>query len=409
MKILHTADWHLGHLFFGIDRQLEQQQFLHWLTNTLLQQHVDVLLISGDVFDVPNPSNMAIKMFYEFLKNAQNNIPELQIIITAGNHDSAYGLERPIPLINENKIKIIGALRKNTDGTVNYNDVIIPIKNAKGTIELYCMAIPFIRRGDYQNNIINYIEGVHTVYNDCYTAALQISNGKQGIIAMGHLHTAGTSQNDEGDTEKNIIIGGQEKVAATCFNNNIIYTALGHIHIHQKIAGKDNIRYSGSPLPMSFAEYNYKHVVLLLNISDATLQSVTPIEVPTFIQLHKLSKQAVTIDTALQLIAALPPKSAIEPKPYLEIKILEDVPILALNKQLNDALQDKNVILASVKKAKVNANTNTAVAQLVELNTIKPEDILDQLYKQEYNVPLPQNLLDLFAEIYIETQTQSIQ
>ncbi|PZR28673.1 MAG: hypothetical protein DI535_05930 [Citrobacter freundii] len=83
MRILHTADWHIGHLFYEYDRTHEHQQFLYWLLQTLASEHIDVLLISGDVFDLSNPSASAIKMFYSFLNQAMKANPGLQIIATA--------------------------------------------------------------------------------------------------------------------------------------------------------------------------------------------------------------------------------------------------------------------------------------------------------------------------------------
>src|SRR5690606_39843284 len=92
MNILHTADWHLGQLFHEYDRTYEHQQFLDWLVHRLQREDVDVLLISGDVFDLSNPAAATIRQFYTFLNQASKACPNLQIIITAGNHDSASRL-----------------------------------------------------------------------------------------------------------------------------------------------------------------------------------------------------------------------------------------------------------------------------------------------------------------------------
>ncbi len=75
MKILHTADWHIGQLFHEYDRMMEHQQFLNWLVETLQKEQIDVLLISGDVFDLSNPSAASIRMFYTFLNQAINTNP----------------------------------------------------------------------------------------------------------------------------------------------------------------------------------------------------------------------------------------------------------------------------------------------------------------------------------------------
>jgi len=108
MVLLHTADWHIGQLFHEYDHTYEHQQFLNWLLERLVSEHIDVLLISGDVFDLSNPSAASIKMFYRFLNQSVKGNPDLQIIITAGNHDSAARLESPKPLLESSNIHVSG-------------------------------------------------------------------------------------------------------------------------------------------------------------------------------------------------------------------------------------------------------------------------------------------------------------
>jgi len=149
MKILHTADWHVGQLFHEYDRTYEHNNFLNWLVETLQNEKVDVLQISGDVFDLSNPSAASIKLFYTFLNRAVKANPELQIIITAGNHDSASRLESPKPLLESSNIHIIGLVEKNEDGNTDYDKLSIPLKDNVGEIKAWCLAIPFLRLGDY--------------------------------------------------------------------------------------------------------------------------------------------------------------------------------------------------------------------------------------------------------------------
>lgn len=88
MKVLHTADWHIGQLFHAYDRTFEHQQFLQWLVGIIVGESVDALLIAGDIFDLSNPSAASVRLFYTFLNQATKANPDLQIIVTAGNHDS---------------------------------------------------------------------------------------------------------------------------------------------------------------------------------------------------------------------------------------------------------------------------------------------------------------------------------
>ena len=118
LKIIHTADWHLGQTFFGYDRDEEHEAFLSWLIDILTLRQTDVLLIAGDVFDVANPSAAAQRRFFRFLREANRRNPQLQIVIIAGNHDSAARLEAPIPLLEELNTSIVGAVPR-TDPNVS--------------------------------------------------------------------------------------------------------------------------------------------------------------------------------------------------------------------------------------------------------------------------------------------------
>ena len=111
MKILHTADWHLGQTFYEYDRREEHLHFLEWLKQQIRQHEIDVLLIAGDVFDSPNPSAESQRMYYRFLREVTSENPSLQIIIIAGNHDSAARLEAPNPLLEDMNVTVRGVVR----------------------------------------------------------------------------------------------------------------------------------------------------------------------------------------------------------------------------------------------------------------------------------------------------------
>jgi exonuclease SbcD len=112
LKILHTADWHIGLLIHEYDRIYEHQQFLNWLLGKLINEHIYVFLINGDVFDLSNPSAASVKMSYSFLNQTVKANYDLQIIINAQNNDSASRLECPKTLFGSSNIHIIGLVEK---------------------------------------------------------------------------------------------------------------------------------------------------------------------------------------------------------------------------------------------------------------------------------------------------------
>ena len=172
LKLIHTADWHLGQTFFGYDREAEHEAFLGFLTNLLVERETDVLLIAGDVFDVTNPSAGAQRRFYRFLREANRLNPGLQIVIIAGNHDSAIRLEAPNPLLEELNTSIVGIVGRTDSGEIDLASLVVPLRNRAGEREALCLAVPFLRQGDYpaapEGELDSYVAGIGRMYRRLY-------------------------------------------------------------------------------------------------------------------------------------------------------------------------------------------------------------------------------------------------
>lgn len=400
MKILHTADWHLGQLFHEYDRTFEHQQFLNWLLETIKTEEIEVLLVSGDVFDISNPSAASIRMFYSFLQKATQENPLLQIVITAGNHDSASRLEAPKPLLESSNIHIIGTIDKNTDGRINYEKLTIPLRNKAGEIQTWCLAIPFLRTGDYPpvaEASNPYAEGVAKLYKEAFAFANGNKKHNQNIIAMGHLHTQKAVTTDMDKSER-LIMGGVECVAADAFDPEIKYVALGHIHKAQKIGGKDHIRYSGSPLPMSFSERNYKHQVVIFNLEDE-ITDLKMLEIPVTIPLLQIPSKPAVFEEVIAQLFALQDKNDQESAPYLEVQVLLEEPEPGLRHKIETALIGKNVRLARIQPHyPQKKQDSTAFIGQELLSELQPIDVFSKSYQAKYASEVPEHLMKLFEQ-----------
>ncbi len=405
MKILHTADWHIGQFFHEYDRTYEHQQFLNWLLEILINEHIDILLISGDVFDLSNPSAASIKMFYSFLNRAVKANSDLQIIITAGNHDSPARLESPKPLLESSNIHIIGLIEKDENGRIDYSKIMIPLKGNDGHIKAWCIAAPFLRMGDYPliTNCDNpYSEGVAAFYKEAFEYADSKRQVDQAIIVMGHLHTQQATVSDIDKMER-LIMGGVECISASAFHESISYVALGHIHKAQRIGGKEHIRYCGSPLPMSFSETNYKHQVIVFDLVDEKIESFIAIEIPVavpLIQVPTIHSPLVEVLASLQQLT--PWERDYDTAPYLEVRVIVDGPEPAIRHKVETALAGKNIRLAKIdvryKTVSTDPEKNTA-ADRTELNELKPLDVLHKVYQSKYNTSIPEDLEKLFQQV----------
>ena len=264
MKILATSDWHLGNLFHGNDRLPEHKHFLKWLLEQIAEQKPDALLIAGDIFDNGNPSAAAQTVYYEFLADATQLCPNMQVIITAGNHDSASRLEAPRPLLTRYHVEIRGNVRKiwqQSNWLYSFDDLIIPVTNEQGE-EVIILAVPFLRSDVVQNT--SYSQGVNDFLRELTAEARKKHPGRKCIM-MAHMYAKGSDIAKKDASEK-IVIGGQEEVDLEGWNDHPDYMTCGHIHKRQHIWNTDWARYTGSILPMSFAEKDYIHGIDLITI-----------------------------------------------------------------------------------------------------------------------------------------------
>ena len=284
MKILTTSDWHLGNLFHGNDRLPEHRHFLSWLLSQITQYHPDALLIAGDIFDNGNPSAAAQGAYYEFLADATQACPDMTIVITAGNHDSSNRLEAPRPLLERYHVEIRGNVRRtwvasdDANGTpghwhTDYDDLIIPLRSSNGD-DAVVLAVPYLRSDVVADE--NYSHGVNRFLRELTARARKLYPSLPTIM-MAHLYASGTDIAKDDASEK-IIIGGQEEVCIESWKDHPDYMTCGHIHKRQHIWGTNWARYTGSALPMSFAEKDYRHGVDLVTINGSHCAEVEFLE-----------------------------------------------------------------------------------------------------------------------------------
>ncbi len=276
MKILTTSDWHLGNLFHGNDRLAEHTHFLRWLLTQIEEHQPDALLIAGDVFDNGNPSAAAQSAYYEFLADATQKCKQMQVIITAGNHDSASRLEAPRPLLTRHRVEVRGSINRKwtTDGEggnwqIDFDDLMIPIIGRDGDSAIV-LAVPYLRSDIVQN--ASYSKGVNDFIRTL-TAKAREKHPDIPLVMMAHMYAKGADIAKTDASEK-IIIGGQEEVNMEGWTDHPDYMTCGHIHKRQHIWNTDWARYTGSVLPMSFAEKDYTHGVDLVTLSKGVKPKV---------------------------------------------------------------------------------------------------------------------------------------
>lgn len=400
MKILHTADWHIGQYFFGYDRKEEHIFFFDWLKKTIKEQQVDVLLVAGDIFDSPNPSAESQKIYYRFLREVTVDNPNLQIVIIAGNHDSAGRLEAPNPLLEEMNVYIRGLIRKTEDGEIDYQQLFVPLSK-DGEVKAWCIAVPYLRQGDYPN-AENYSKGVSALYDQLYSELQQVKEKHLPVVVMGHLQATG-SEISENDRSERTIIGGLECISPEVFDKkDIVYTALGHLHKAQRVSGRENVRYAGSPLPMSFSEKHYKQGANLIEIENNQLKNIERVDFEPLARLISLPKEPKPLAEVLEEIKALPDGEITKASPYLELKVLLTEPEPSMRNQIEDALLGKAVRLASAVPFRVKSDRESKMITYEELKTINPMEMADDVFLSRYGSEMPDKMKSLLQTVIHE-------
>jgi exonuclease SbcD len=315
MRILHTSDWHIGRNLYGRKRHEEFEAFLTWLSDLIINKKVDILLVAGDIFDNTTPSNRAQEVYYKFLNRVAASKCR-HIVIIGGNHDSPSFLNAPKEVLQFLNIHVIGAALKNPAHEV------LVLKDNDQKAELIVLAVPYLRDRDIRsvepgesvrNKEDKLIKGINSHYKAVCKIAEEKNNelmkSKDGIkvpvIAMGHLFTAG-GKLIEGDGVRDLYIGSLARIRADIFSDSIDYVALGHLHVAQKVAGLDNIRYSGSPIPMGFGEALQKKKILIVEFSTINSSDllVKEVEVPKFQNLVQIKGDLNQIIEKIEKIKA---------------------------------------------------------------------------------------------------------
>ncbi|CAM2981236.1 metallophosphoesterase family protein [Flavobacterium frigoris] len=310
MKVLHTADWHLGKKLDHFSRLEEQKIVMNEICEIADSQNADVVIVAGDLFDTFNPPVEAIDLLYKTLKRLTNN-GKRPVIAIAGNHDSPDRIDSPNPLARECGILFVG----NPDVTIPT----ITIENGfeitqseNGFIEIQLPQYDFpirIITTPYANEMRlktylgaeNKEQQLNQLLQDSWAALADKYCDTKGVnILTTHLYMLkrGGEILEEPDGEKPLRIGNADIVYTDCIPQQIQYTALGHLHRFQNVGGHSSPAvYSSSPLSYSFSEAGQEKKVVLIEVQPNEAVKFTGIPLQSGRVLHR--KRFENIDEAV--------------------------------------------------------------------------------------------------------------
>ena len=386
VRFLHTSDWHLGQFFYNHSRHYEHQQFLAWLLLQIQEKQPNALLIAGDIFDVINPASAAQKQLYQFLADVHQLAPHMQTLMIAGNHDSGYRIEQVEPLLEKYNAKTVGVVHKNNQQQLDLDRLLLPIYDEQQKIVAWCLALPFLRAAEItgvNEQSSNSQSAIAYLHQQLIAEAKSRKTDDQALILMSHAHMQG---GETSDSERPIIIGNEEALSTALFDEVIDYVALGHLHKPQKV-GQAHIRYSGSPIPLSFSEINYKHQVVEVTIDpnqkDESRLQFNPIAIPRSVQLHKIKGELNAVFEQLKALASGVIKP-IDQREYVDIEYHTATPPQAnLRQQFEDALPKDRYRLVRISRYYLKSEQAEQQATQMSLEPPTPEKLFQQIWQKQ--------------------------
>jgi len=265
VRLLHTSDWHLGRTFHRVDLLGAQRTFLAWLLERAVADEVDVVVVSGDIFDRAVPNVEAVSLAsWALAEFARAGIP---VVLISGNHDSATRLGFAAELMQYSGIHL---------RTQHYDcDKPITLRDSAGPVHIF--AIPYL-----DPDVVHRDFDTGRSHTEVLSSAMSriraflVDNPGRSIVSAHAFITGGATS----DSERDIRVGGVGDAPAAIFDG-VDYVALGHLHGAQAISGSTaTIRYSGSPMAFSFSEINHRTSVTLVDIDDSGFIDVTLIPTP---------------------------------------------------------------------------------------------------------------------------------
>jgi exonuclease SbcD len=401
LRLLHTADWHLGQSLHGIERTFEHERLLAWLLDAVEREGVDAVLVAGDVFDAANPPTEAQALWYRFLVEGWRRVPHLQVVVTGGNHDSAARLDATDPFLRAmERLHVLGGVTRR-DGAPDLDRLVVPLRDRAGRVAAQVAAVPFLRAAETGAGTEEAVaEGTRRFFGAVLERARARRAPDQALLAMGHLHLVGAQISEL--SERRLVVGNLSAVSHDLFPADVAYAALGHLHLAQPVGGREEVRYSGSLLPLSLKERAYEHGVVLVDLDGPRAASIRTLPLPRFVELPRVpADDAGPLEEVLAELRRLPlrgpgPDAA---RPLLEVCVRVERPEPSLRQQVEEALAGKEARLARLGVETGGTALALGDVEARPLAELRPEQVFLRKWEKDFGGEPPGDVLAAFHEL----------
>ncbi|WP_371325357.1 exonuclease subunit SbcD [Dechloromonas sp. ZY10] len=397
MRLLHTSDWHFGQHFMGKSRQAEHAALIDWLLQQVDAEQIDAVIIAGDIFDTGTPPSYARELYHRLALGLAD--AGVGLLLLGGNHDSPAVLSESRELLERLGVITLPALTSGEDPNV----AVKVLRQRDGQPGCVVCALPYIRPRDVlssqagqsaESKQESLQQAIAARYATVHAAARQKAEQLAAaigrplpLVATGHLTTVGASRSE---SVREIYVGSLDAFPTAAFPP-VAYIALGHIHRPQRVGGLEHIRYSGSPLPLSFDEAGQQKEMLCVDLDAGGLRQVWPLAVPRFQPLQALRCSLAELPTALATAVgqadatgrlALPGP----PPLWLEIAISGESGLADLPARVQAACAEWPVEVLRIRRLRETSSGIERMAQET-LEELSPDEVLKRRLAQEELAP----------------------
>lgn len=398
LRIFHSADWHIGKGLGNIDRTDDFRVFFKDLLAMIAERQPDVLLISGDVFDTSMPANSAQRLYYDFMRSLEGTSVRATIV-TAGNHDSQRFLEAPRALLETLHCYVAG-------DTVESQTFVL---RDDGVPYLAVAAVPYLREGDVRRGTMDdtdtdraqrFEAGVRAHYDAVHSLLMdELKGARVPLVAMGHLFVTGSKMKPNSDpveSDGSVYVGTLRNVTADAFGDTWDYVALGHIHHGQEVKAKVPMRYSGSPVALSYSHMTYHHHIVEVTFDGTGAMRVE--ELPVKQPRHFVQVKG-TLD---ELKAGIDQAGATYVMPFVEATLTSDECLPDLSNELTTYGETHGVIVTAVRNEALAARYAQINEEAPDLSDLTPDAVFKAYLRENFDEEVAQARFDLFADLFHE-------
>lgn len=375
MRLLHTADWHLGRVFYGASLIEDQAHALEGFCSLAAETRPDAIVIAGDVYDRSLPPGEAVQLLDETLTRLVTEVGA-PVVVIAGNHDSPARLAFGSRLLARGGLHVVGPVEPDPAG--------ILVSTPAGPVRVWALphADPPEVACALDEDCVRGHEAAMAAMVGRIRAATR--DGERSIVAAHAFVTGGSAS----ESERPLSVGGTAQVGASLFEG-FEYVALGHLHRPQSLAG-GRLRYAGSLLKYSFDEHDHRKSVTLVEITDAAAPTVEEFELPVRRDVRKISGR-------LRDLLEHPPPGRRDD--YLWVDLLDELPVPSPLERLRAIFP--NVMYAARAEATAPAGRagGPAVGEIARLGLA---ELFERFYADTTGEPLSPTERSVFVSLVEE-------